>query len=243
MASEILYAQTLYQTHLRHAEVSDIGWQLTAPANNDPMLARISRVRNQEYLFCDAIDEQYGDLAVRVAPTYALWRRATAEQALWLEQYEERVSERGDNAGDGRFARMQAHYAAYRSYRIQEQALWELAEAFEGESQPTMLKTASRVVRLEGTLESQYDEWRQICATSSFLSRAVGMVTHRFTATCPAGVGVYLAQELTEFGAVRWLSAQLGFSSLATGRLTHLPVEPIGESGDLGARLLSCPNR
>ena len=113
-------------------------------------------------MFCDAIDEQYGDLAVRVAPTYALWRRATAEQALWLEQYEERVSERGDNAGDGRFARMQAHYAAYRSYRIQEQALWELAEAFEGESQPTMLKTASRVVRLEGTLESQYDEWRQI---------------------------------------------------------------------------------
>ena len=25
-----------------------------------------------------------------------------------------------------------------------------------------MLNTASRVVRLEGTLESQYDEWRQI---------------------------------------------------------------------------------
>lgn len=164
MASEILYAQTLIpDAFAGMLSVSDIGWQLDRlPANNDPMLARISRVRNQEYLFCDAIDEQYGDLALRVAPTYALWRRATAEQALWLEQYEERVSERGDNAGDGRFARMQAHYAAYRSYRIQEQALWELAEAFEGESQPTMLKTASRVVRLEGTLESQYDEWRQI---------------------------------------------------------------------------------
>ena len=164
VASEILYAQTLVpDAFAGMLNVSESGWQLDRlPANNDPMLARISRVRNQEYLFCDAIDEQYGDLAVRVAPTYALWRRATAEQALWLEQYEQRVSERGDNAGDGRFARMQAHYAAYRSYRTQEQALWELAEAFEGESQPTMLKTASRVVSLEGTLATQYDEWRQI---------------------------------------------------------------------------------
>ena len=164
VASQILYAQTLVpDAFAGMLNVSENGWQLDRlPANNDPMLARISRIRNQEYLFCDAIDEQYGDLAVRVAPTYALWRRATAEQALWLEQYEERVSDRVDNSGDGRFARMQAHYAAYRSYRIQEQALWELAEAFEGESQPTMLKTASQVVRLEGTLAAQYDEWRQI---------------------------------------------------------------------------------
>ena len=65
MASEILYAQTLIpDAFAGMLSVSDIGWQLDRlPANNDPMLARISRVRNQEYLFCDAIDEQYGDLA------------------------------------------------------------------------------------------------------------------------------------------------------------------------------------
>ena len=90
VASEILYAQTLVPDAFAGMLSVSGGWQLDRlPANNDPMLARISRVRNQEYLFCDAIDEQYGDLAVRVAPTYALWRRATAEQALWLEQYED----------------------------------------------------------------------------------------------------------------------------------------------------------
>ena len=36
------------------------------------------------------------------------------------------------------------------------------------------------------------------------------MVTHRFTATCPAGVGVYLAQELTEFGASEVVERPIG---------------------------------
>ena len=36
------------------------------------------------------------------------------------------------------------------------------------------------------------------------------MVTHRFTATCPAGVGVYLAQELTEFGAREVVERPIG---------------------------------
>ena len=164
VASEISYARTLVPgAFAGMLSISDNGWRLDRlPADNDPMLARISRVRNQEYLFCDAIDEQHSDLAMRVAPTYKLWRRASAEQALWLEQYEERVNGRSNNAGDGRFARMQEHYAAYRSYRIQEQALEELAQAFENESQQTMLKTSSQVIRLEGTLAAQYDEWRQI---------------------------------------------------------------------------------
>lgn len=36
------------------------------------------------------------------------------------------------------------------------------------------------------------------------------MVTHRFTATCPAGVGVYLAQELTDLGAVDVVERPIG---------------------------------
>ena len=163
-ASEMRYAQTLVPDAFSGMlNVSPDGWQLNRlPASDDPMLARITRVRNQEYLFCDAIDEQYEELAERVMPTYALWRRATVEQAAWLERYEQRVMDRDDKDHDGRFARMQAQYAAYRSYRIQEQAMWELAEAFENETQPTTLRTVEQVVRLEGTLESQYDEWRQI---------------------------------------------------------------------------------
>ena len=135
-ASEVMYAQTLLPNAFSGMlKVSEKGWRLERlPASNDPMMARITRVRNQEYLFCDAIDEQYGDLAERVTPTYLLWRQATVEQAVWLERYQQRVVTRDHKSDDSRFARMQAQYAAYRSYRIQEQALFELAEAFENET-------------------------------------------------------------------------------------------------------------
>ncbi|GIR90543.1 MAG: hypothetical protein CM15mP89_5480 [Gammaproteobacteria bacterium] len=83
------------------------------------MLARIERIRNQEYLFCDTIDEQYVDMVDRVGPTYRLWRAATLEQTEWLERYQKRAATRTGSAGDSEFTRMQAEYAAYRSFRIQ----------------------------------------------------------------------------------------------------------------------------
>ena len=126
------------------------------------MVARVTRVRNQEYLFCDTVDEQYTVLQDRVGPTYALWRQATLEQAEWLEQYERRASSRAVKSSDSEFSRMHAQYAAYRSFRIQEQALFELAEALDNESQPTVLQTEDRVVSLEGSLASRYDSWREL---------------------------------------------------------------------------------
>ena len=174
-ASEVRYAQTLAPDAFADmVNVSDDGWELNRlPATDDPMWARVTRVRNQEYLFCDAIDEQYEDLAERVMPTYALWRRATVEQAAWLERYEQRVMERDEKDHDSRFARMQAQYAAYRSYRIQEQAMYELAEAFENETQPTTLRTVEQVVRLEGTLAVQYNEWRRLLRDIFILEQGV----------------------------------------------------------------------
>ena len=57
---------------------------------------------------------------------------------------------------------MQASYSAYRSYRIQEQALFELAEALDGESEPVVMTTEDAVITLEGTLDTQYATWREL---------------------------------------------------------------------------------
>ena len=163
-AADVRYAQQLAPQAFDGYLVYDQG-QLTLnrlPAQDDPMLRRVARIKNQEYLFCDTIDEQYVELAERTGPTYELWRQAAVEQAEWLERYEARVASRGANAGDGAFARMQASYAAYRSYRIQEQALTELAEALDSESRPMVINAVDRAVTLEGTLEAQYATWRRL---------------------------------------------------------------------------------
>jgi len=133
-----------------------------APSNDDPMLARVQRIKNQEYLFCDAMDEQLVTLLDRAGPTYDLWREAAVEQANWLDYYESVAASRSAGPGDGEFSRMQASYSAYRSYRIQEQALLELAEALESESQPVVLRSEGAVITLEGTLEAQYATWRDL---------------------------------------------------------------------------------
>jgi hypothetical protein len=98
----------------------------------------------------------------RVGPTYRLWRSATLEQTEWLERYQRRAAARTGSAGDSEFTRMQAEYAAYRSFRIQEQALFELAEAFDAEARPTVIRAQDQVFRLEGTLDSQYETWRDL---------------------------------------------------------------------------------
>ena len=132
------------------------------PADSDPMLARIERIRNQEALFIDTVDEQYVDLGVELGPTYMLWRRSSLEQAEYLEIYTARAASRELKAEQGSFAAMQQVYSAYRSVRIQEQDLFELATGFDNETAPTVLDTGENVVRLSGTLEQQYDEWRKI---------------------------------------------------------------------------------
>ncbi len=134
------------------------------PADSDPMLARIDRIRNQEALFIDTVDEQYVDLGNEVGPTYKLWRRSSLEQAEYLEAYTARAASRELKADQGSFAAMQQVYSAYRSVRIQEQDLFELATGFDNETAPTVLGTGENVVRLAGTLEEQYAQWRGILA-------------------------------------------------------------------------------
>ena len=59
---------------------------------------------DQEYLFCDTIDEQYALMSEQVGPTYEMWRQATLEQAEWLAQYEQRAAMREAKASDSQFS-------------------------------------------------------------------------------------------------------------------------------------------
>ena len=197
------------------------GWQLkTARRHDDPMVAASSSSKSGVQ-FCDTIDEQYALMAEQVGPTYEMWRQATLEQAEWLAQYEQRAAMREAKASDSQFSRMHAQYAAYRSFRIQEQAFFELAKALDNESEPTVLRTEDQVVRLEGTpVPSTVQSPR---STSSgnirFGATASIMVRHRYLATCPTGVGIYLAQELAQLGAAAVVGRAATGVSFAGGRV------------------------
>ena len=153
-------APELYSTYLQNV---DGLWALQRlPASNDPMLMRIDRIRNQEALFIDTVDEQYVDLWDALGSTYRMWQQSGFEQAQYLDEYTARAAARELEASQGSFAAMQQVYSTYRSVRIQEQDLFELATGFDNETAPTVMSSGDRVIRLSGTLDQQYGEWRQL---------------------------------------------------------------------------------
>ncbi len=132
------------------------------PAQDDPMLVRVKRIREQEYLFIDTVDEQYERLSEDMAATYNLWRQFGAEQALYRDDYQERVSGRDSQGRRGSFTALEQSYNAYKWSKIHEQDLDELAVGFNNEVAPTDMEVSGTVFKLSGTLDTQYTEWREI---------------------------------------------------------------------------------
>ena len=135
---------------------------LRLPAADDPMLARVIRIRDQEYLFIDTVDEQYVRLAEEMAPTYNLWRQYGAEQAEYRDEYAQRVSSRDSQGRRGSFVALEQTYNAYKWSKIHEQDLDELALGFNNEVAPTEMEVSGTVFKLSGGLDAQYTEWREI---------------------------------------------------------------------------------
>ncbi|MEH6548404.1 MAG: hypothetical protein V7711_13200 [Pseudomonadales bacterium] len=132
------------------------------PAKNDPMIARVNKVRNLEYQFIDTIDEQYISLYKELTPTYKLWRKFSREMLVFQEDYQQRMVDRENDSRRGTFFSMQQTYSAYKWSKIQEQDLEEMAQGFNNEAAPTVMEVRGEVRKLDGTLDSQYTEWRQI---------------------------------------------------------------------------------
>lgn len=62
----------------------------------------------------------------------------------------------------GTFAAMRQTYDAYKWSKIHEQDLDELALGFNNEVAPTVMEVSGSVFRLNGSLDTQYSEWRKI---------------------------------------------------------------------------------
>jgi hypothetical protein len=132
------------------------------PAADDPMLARLDRLRRQDELFIDTVDQQYRDLERSVGESYDLLRAYGFELENYGERYRENAAERRIDARRGSFAAMQQVYATYRKVKLQQEDLRDLVQGFGGESLETVLSVDDGVYRLSGSVEERYAQWRRI---------------------------------------------------------------------------------
>jgi hypothetical protein len=131
------------------------------PALNDPMLNRVERIREQEYLFIDTADDQFAELYTEMTPVYDLWRQFQREQMLYRTAHDARLANR-DKPRKGSYQAYKQSYSGFKWAKIQGQEMKLLAEGFNNEIAPTTMEIEGTVVKLNGSLDERYREWRRI---------------------------------------------------------------------------------
>ena len=163
--ADLVYARDLAPERFAKTLAEDEAGNLrlvTLPADDDPMLARVSDMRYRHHLFVDTVDEYYQTLYEDIQPAYVLWRRYSLDQTKETLN-RDATSPSGTNYGDSRsFLALSQRYDRFKWSKIYEHEFTELAAGFNNELAPAMLELNGQVHGLSGTMEQQYREWRGI---------------------------------------------------------------------------------
>ncbi|MBT3462150.1 MAG: hypothetical protein HOM69_06830 [Gammaproteobacteria bacterium] len=129
------------------------------PASSDPMVARVQRIRDSEYQFIDAMDEQYRLIYQQMIVPYRVWRQYQYE----FEDYNTSLGDRSVGAqrrAAASYEVMLSTYKRYQDYKRNEDELSQMARSLAQTLSPTLGRIEGQVVELTGNLEQQYELWR-----------------------------------------------------------------------------------
>lgn len=157
------------------------------PAENDPMMDRIHRIRERDYLYIDTLQDYYGSFVREMEEPYQDWRWNSYEEVL---AYRELRSDSRKSAIAGAAAMLAGILAAgsksgsaraaggaaimgggyliknamdkHAESAIHAEALQELGASMSAEVGPQIIELEDRTVTLTGTAQDQYEQWREI---------------------------------------------------------------------------------
>lgn len=165
LVSELLYANELAPDSFAHTLVTNAdGSRAVAslPASDDPMRARVEEIRLRHFLFIDTVDEYYRALYDEMQPAYVLWRRFSLEQIQGDTAERLQVFDAANYSDSNSYLSLIQRYDRYKWSKIYEQEFTELASGFNNEIAPAILELNQQVHGLNGTMDSQYRQWRGI---------------------------------------------------------------------------------
>lgn len=165
------------------------GYQLSRlPAESDPALQRIERIRARNDLFLDVLQDYYRIFNNNMTAPYDEWRNLSYKEVIYQRQLtkqakQERVAgvaiilsgvlaATGNNSSytnaAGHIGIIAGADVFLKSYQTQNaasfhaEALREFGESLEVELEPSVIDLQDRTVTLTGTVEDQFKEWRKI---------------------------------------------------------------------------------
>ncbi len=157
------------------------------PATDDPMLLRVRKIRERDYLFIDTLQEYYASFNGQMVGPYQEWRKQSYEEAIALEELRAESTRRliagvaavvagiAAATSDNSAARSAGNVAiAGGGYLVKSgldkrteadihvQALEELGLSLEAEIAPQIIELEDRSVTLTGSVQDQYQQWREL---------------------------------------------------------------------------------
>ena len=191
--SEMLFAKRfssqVFDSYLVQDRNGD--YQITSlPSDDDPLLQRIRDIRERDFMFIDTVQDYYATYVRQMRLPYDSWREQSYRETIELRELEASARRRfiagaatvvagiaaatqGSNYGTqiGGAAAVGAGAYLIRSgfdkraeAQMHMEALEELGQSLEDEVAPQVISLEDRSITLTGSVEEQYEQWREILA-------------------------------------------------------------------------------
>ena len=165
---------------------------LRLPADDDLLLQRIRQIRERDYGMIDTVSENYAAFSERLEEPYTSWRRYTYDEITAEEKIKSQARNRiamgaaavaaaifvPDNcqsdtcrrassvarsgAAIGGVSAIMSGVRKREEAKIHVESLKEISGSFESQAAPLVVDVEGRTLRLIGTADEQYAEWRRL---------------------------------------------------------------------------------
>ncbi len=139
------------------------------PSRDDPMIARIRQVQAHNEFFLDLLTDRFQSFYDEMDETYDEYRASSYDVETELidaiRHYHANARPRMSDRGDfGSFDMWKARRAAYYRRRAAAQARYldDIALNFSSVVEPMVIELNGETLRLEGSIEDQYDQWQEM---------------------------------------------------------------------------------
>ena len=157
------------------------------PTDDDPMMARLLKIREREYMYVDTLNEQYDVFYNEMWPSYENWRQLNMTERKAMREIKRKAltrqllgallvaaaiaagssdSSAGTAVQTGMIlAGTQVIISGFnisKEAEINEAAIQELSESFGGEMKPVVMEFEGKQYELTGSAEEQFNQWRAL---------------------------------------------------------------------------------
>ncbi len=170
-----------------HEDKNDLVAIKRLPADDDPMLQRLLKIREREYMYVDTLNEQYGQFYTAMWPSYENWRQLNLTERQAIKEIKKKALTReliGALMIAGAIAAGVSHanntivlqtglvliggqvildgFNVSKEAEIHEAAIRELSDSFSGEMKPVVMEFEGKQYELTGSAEEQFKKWREL---------------------------------------------------------------------------------